>query len=234
MIGFTEEELAELRKFDAEVESQPAWDPEEVKLQRERDKRFAMDRLTPQQIRKRKHDREYHQRNKERRNAQSAAYAAEHSIEIREYRSQYYAENRESILERQKAYTQANTLRIAQYQHDYHLAHKEEHNSYSREYYLSHREDLLAKEKKRRLENGDRIRAANREYYKRNKERINAERRAKSNPTRRKIFLTHDGKTQSITEWAQELGIKRRTLESRIKRGWSIEKALTASVAERN
>ena len=234
MIGFTEEELSVLRRFDAEVESQPAWDPEEVKLQRERDKRFAMDRLTPQQVRKRKHDREYHQRNKERRNAQSAAYAAEHELEIRAYRSRYYSENRESLLERQKAYASANAGKIAQYQHNYHIAHKDAHNTYSREYYQSHREDLLAQGKKRRLENGDRIRAAKREYYQRNKERINAERRAKSNPMRRKIFLTHDGKTQSITEWAQELGIKRRTLASRIERGWSVERAFTEAVTERN
>lgn len=234
MAGFTQSELAELAIFDAQVDDDPNWSHEEVEEARKRDKEFEADRLTPQQIRKRKHDREYHQRNKERRNAQSAAYAAEHELEIRAYRSRYYSENHESILERQKAYASANAEKIAQYQHNYHIAHKDEHNAYSKEYYSVHRKEILAKGQKRRQENRDQIRAAKREYYRRNKERINAERRAKSNPTRRKIYLIHDGRTQSITEWAHELGIKRGTLKSRIERGWSIERALTASVSERN
>jgi len=41
--------------------------------------------------------------------------------------------------------------------------------------------------------------------------------------------LTWRGKTQTITEWSEELNIPRERLKTRITRGWSIEKALTAS-----
>ena len=97
MTGFTASELAELAIFDAQVDDDPAWDHEEVEAARRRDKAFEADRLTPQQLRKRKRDQDYHQRNKKRRNAQSSAYAAEHPNQIREYRSRYYTENRKSI-----------------------------------------------------------------------------------------------------------------------------------------
>ena len=53
--------------------------------------------------------------------------------------------------------------------------------------------------------------------------------------TRRTHFLTFDGKTQSVADWARELGIKPNVLYSRInKYGWSIEKALTTEVVHAN
>jgi hypothetical protein len=41
------------------------------------------------------------------------------------------------------------------------------------------------------------------------------------------IRVTHDGRTQTLTEWAEELGISRKALQQRIKRGWKVERALT-------
>jgi len=35
------------------------------------------------------------------------------------------------------------------------------------------------------------------------------------------IFITIDGKCQTVKEWAIELGIKRQTIERRLKLGWS-------------
>jgi len=47
---------------------------------------------------------------------------------------------------------------------------------------------------------------------------------------RSNLNLTHDGKTQCLTAWAEELGMTRSTLKSRLQRGWSIEEVLTAPV----
>ena len=47
------------------------------------------------------------------------------------------------------------------------------------------------------------------------------------NNTRRNHYLTYKGKTQTIAQWAEELGINRYTLYNRILTyNWSIEKAL--------
>lgn len=40
-------------------------------------------------------------------------------------------------------------------------------------------------------------------------------------------LISFQGKTQSITEWASEVGLKRDTLNMRIWRGWPVERALT-------
>lgn len=49
-----------------------------------------------------------------------------------------------------------------------------------------------------------------------------------NNNTRRNHFLTYNGKTQTISQWAKETGINREALYSRInKQKWSIERALT-------
>lgn len=39
-------------------------------------------------------------------------------------------------------------------------------------------------------------------------------------------LITYNNKTQTVTEWADELGINRNTLFGRIDRGWNIERAL--------
>lgn len=47
-------------------------------------------------------------------------------------------------------------------------------------------------------------------------------------------LITYNGKTQNITQWAEEFGINRVTLQARIVRyGWDIEKALTTKDARK-
>lgn len=47
-------------------------------------------------------------------------------------------------------------------------------------------------------------------------------------------FVTYNGKTYCVTEWATIVGLKRSTLEARINNyGWNIEKALTTPVKKR-
>lgn len=46
-----------------------------------------------------------------------------------------------------------------------------------------------------------------------------------ANNTRKNIVITHNGRTQTLSMWAEELGIDYHKLLMRIKRGWSPEKA---------
>jgi len=39
--------------------------------------------------------------------------------------------------------------------------------------------------------------------------------------------LTHEGRTQTLREWARELRISETTLRIRLRRGWTVERALT-------
>lgn len=48
-----------------------------------------------------------------------------------------------------------------------------------------------------------------------------------ANNTRTNRFLTYNGKTQTVAEWARELNISPKTLENRVTQGWGDEKALT-------
>lgn len=44
------------------------------------------------------------------------------------------------------------------------------------------------------------------------------------------VFITHDGKSQSIARWAREVGMSESTLTNRLNRGWPPERALTEAV----
>jgi len=41
------------------------------------------------------------------------------------------------------------------------------------------------------------------------------------------VLLEYDGRTMCLSEWAEETGIRWKTIEGRLKRGWPVEKALT-------
>lgn len=44
--------------------------------------------------------------------------------------------------------------------------------------------------------------------------------------TARNVILDHGGESKCIAEWAEYLGLKHSTLKERIRRGWSLERAL--------
>ena len=51
-------------------------------------------------------------------------------------------------------------------------------------------------------------------------------RKEQANNTRKTIFIEYGGERHSLTEWSEITGIKKKTIYTRIKRGWSIEKIL--------
>lgn len=56
-----------------------------------------------------------------------------------------------------------------------------------------------------------------------------------ANNKRNNRYITFNGETLTISQWEDKLGFKRGTIRDRIERyGWSIEKALTESVASRH
>jgi len=54
------------------------------------------------------------------------------------------------------------------------------------------------------------------------------------NNTRQNRHLTLGGRRQTISQWSKELGIGRLTITSRLKLGWSAERALTQKVSIRS
>lgn len=53
-----------------------------------------------------------------------------------------------------------------------------------------------------------------------------ATKKEQANNRRNTVYLEHNGERHTITEWAEILGINRSTLNNRICRGWTVEKAL--------
>lgn len=47
--------------------------------------------------------------------------------------------------------------------------------------------------------------------------------------TRANVFLSFNGKTQTLQDWAAEVGLSSVTIGDRIRRGWSAERALTVT-----
>ena len=48
---------------------------------------------------------------------------------------------------------------------------------------------------------------------------------------RSKIFITHNGKTQSISEWSKELGLCDKTIRDRLRLGLSPKKSSKAAIS---
>lgn len=46
-------------------------------------------------------------------------------------------------------------------------------------------------------------------------------------------LLTLNGETKTISEWSKVVGIERRTIQRRLKLGWTVEKALTTPVGKK-
>jgi hypothetical protein len=62
-----------------------------------------------------------------------------------------------------------------------------------------------------------------------------ADRATQARNTRRNVMLTYNGVTQTLTDWAAQIGIARPTLDARIHRlGWCVVDALTVPAQVRS
>ena len=52
-------------------------------------------------------------------------------------------------------------------------------------------------------------------------------RQEQANNTQKSKWLTYDGRTQTMLDWSKELHINYSTLRARIRKGWSVQDALT-------
>jgi hypothetical protein len=55
-----------------------------------------------------------------------------------------------------------------------------------------------------------------------------------ANNTRVSHFVTFQGKTLTVAQWARELGIKRELLKDRLRRGWTAKEAFTIPISPYN
>lgn len=58
--------------------------------------------------------------------------------------------------------------------------------------------------------------------------------REQENNKRNNVLFEHDGKTQTVAEWARESGVPYQTLRKRLDAGWSVHQALTQPIAQRS
>lgn len=54
-----------------------------------------------------------------------------------------------------------------------------------------------------------------------------ATRKMQQNNTRRNKILVYNGRSMTLTQWAEEIGLLRDTLRDRLRNGWTVEKALS-------
>lgn len=57
---------------------------------------------------------------------------------------------------------------------------------------------------------------------------------AQENNKRINIVLTFDGRSQTVSEWAREMGMGYQTLRKRLNFGWSVERSVSEPVAHKN
>lgn len=57
--------------------------------------------------------------------------------------------------------------------------------------------------------------------------------KTQSNNTRKNVFITFNGETKTLTQWAEQLGGSHYLVADRLKYGWTIEEALTIPNGQR-
>ena len=137
---FTEEELEELRRADAELDEEYSLTQEDIEFSRQMDREAKLDRLDNRGRRIADYQAAYYEANREKIAAQKAAYYEANREKIAAQKAAYYEANKEKIADYQAAYREANKEKIADYQAAYREANREKYNAYQREYRKRKRE----------------------------------------------------------------------------------------------
>ena len=141
---FTEEELEELRRADAELDEEYHLTQEDIDFSRQLDREAKLDRLD----------------NRGRRfAAQKAAYYEANREKIAAQKAAYRKANREKIAAQQAAYREANREKIAAQKAAYREANREKYNAYMREYLRKRREAKKAASDGANIESGKGIKS---------------------------------------------------------------------------
>ena len=103
---FTEEELEELRRADAELDEEFSLTQEDIEFSRRMDREAKLDRLDNRGRRKAARSAAYREANKEKIAAQKAAYYEANKEKIADYQAAYYEANKQKLLDYQRRYRQ--------------------------------------------------------------------------------------------------------------------------------
>jgi hypothetical protein len=101
---FTEEELADMRLADEEIEKHFVLSVEDLTLSQSLDKQAKLDCADAKQAKKIEYYREYKKNNADSLSRKKASWYQKNRERIRAKQAAYYLENREAILERKAAY----------------------------------------------------------------------------------------------------------------------------------
>ena len=151
---FTEEELEELRRADAELDEEYHLTQEDIVFSRQLDREAKLDRLDNRGRRSAAQKAAYYEANREKIAAQQAAYYEANREKIAAQKAAYYEANREKIAAQQAAYREANREKIAAQKAAYREANREKYNAYMREYLRKRREAKKAASDGANIESG--------------------------------------------------------------------------------
>ena len=138
---FTPEELAELARIDAELESAPVT-ADELAESRRRDRAAKLDAMDKRARAHAEQQRQYREAHREEIAERMRQYREAHREEIAEQHRQYYAAHREEIAEQKRQYYAAHREEVAEQKRQYYAAHREEIAEQLRQYYAAHREEI--------------------------------------------------------------------------------------------
>ena len=137
---FTEEELEELRRADAELDEEFSLTPEDLQFSRQLDRDAKLDKLDNQGRRKAAQQAAYREANKDKIAEYQAAYYEANKDKIAAQQAAYYEANKDKIAAQHAAYYEANKDKIAAQHAAYREANREKYNAYMREYHRKRRE----------------------------------------------------------------------------------------------